>query len=416
MQLTAQDLLMQGFEDIESQEFTSKEVKFELLNLIHDSLNSIGKYEESLSKISLHYQECIKVLSKEHDSCQMFLLTKARVQSDLTLREEALKTLNTALDITKSKIDSNPNLLFDFYTTKYTVLIELNRIDEAIKAQDLMIETLKKDSDPYRLVHTLHSSAVTLIKQKRFIEARNYIDQIPGYFSSFDENLLTGWQASYLMLEQYYYVNIREAKKSYEFSKQRVALMLDSYEVLPDRFGDVLHEAGQMAIRSGNEKEGLYYLTESLNFFKDKISGSEARQVEIKLRIILYYLMSNNLETAVEAFQKLNIIWDELKANDKIRQTYSIVKLYIDSLQNRVDPHFTKEACAEEIMTKSLRFANYCQIIKIVTVIMKRDFNEAGSLIDELERQLDIYPNDYLNFRNKANELRSEITSLNVDI
>ncbi len=407
-QLTAQDLLIQGFEDIENEEFISQETKFELLHLIHDSMKSMGKYQESLSTIQTHYDQCVISLGKDHKSCQRFLNIKSRIEFELNLHEEAIKTLDIAQEIAKNRIPFDRNELFDFYAIRFGVLFKMGKVDEGLALQIEMLEIEQKAPDPthYRILQLSGNIAVALIRKDKFDEARFYLDQMPQYYKLFDENELPLWLGAYYAVEAYFYSSMREAKKSFEFRKKDAELFLNNYETLPDLYAEKLYNAGVMATRSGFVEEGLQYFIESYNFYKDKISGSETNQLNIKVRIILHYLMSNNLELAQKEFQNIDPLSETITNQSKINQLYQIARSYISTLKKVSTKESINESCPQSIEANNM-LNHYCQTIRTIDAINRMEYAEALSQVEEMLLDLKNYPNDYLNFKDKALELKS---------
>ncbi len=411
-QLTAQDLLFQGFTDANDSEFIHQETKFELLALIHQGLKSLGKYQESLELIDQHYAECISQVSNHHPSCQALLNVKAQIQTTLRQDQQALETIKMAEEINLSRNTFDRNELFDFYAIKNSALLHLDQIDESRELQLHMfeMETAAADTDIQRLVQILHNLSLSHIIHDEFEQARNYMDQIPGYLEDYDEQELPMWLGAHYGLEAYYYSSQNDARKSYEFRKKRVELMEASFEVLPEKFGLYLRNAGDMALRSGLPNEALQYYQRALKFYQDEVSGSENDQYTLLVKMTLHQLMENNLETAKQLYSQTSVFEPSAKTASKTNQKLAVqIELFFNMLENKVTAEMINNACQlQDEKNKLIHY--YCHIITIQHAFNQNDFNTAQQTLTTLKELSQQTPNDYLTFKQKIAELDSLIS------
>lgn len=413
-QLTAQDLLFQGFTDANETEFIHQETKFELLALMHQGLKSLGKYQESLELIDPHYSACIKQIGKEHASCQALLNVKALFQTTLRQDREALKTIEIAEQVNLGRAEFDRNELFDFYAIKNTALLHLDLIDESRELQLHMfeMETAADDTDIQRLVQILHNLSLSHIIYREFEQARNYMDRIPGYLEVYDKQELPMWLGAHYGLEAYYYSSQNEAEKSFEFRKKRVELMEASFEVMPEKFGLYLRNAGDMALRSGLPNEALQYYQRALEFYQGEVSGSERYQYNLLVKMTLHQLMENNLEAAKQLYSQTSEFEPSAKTASKTNQKLAVqIELFFNVLENKAKAEMIENACQlQDEKNKLIHY--YCHIITIQHSLKQNDLPPAQQTLITLKELLQQYPKDYLTFKQKIQQLSVAINQL----
>lgn len=420
-QLTAQDLLMQGFENVQTEIFSHQETKFELLALIHEGMKSLGKYNESLDVLPAHYQECVKAVTAKSQSCQSLLLIKAKIEATQRLNTEALETVAMGVKEALKREPIDREELFDFYAVKNTALTHLDRLDEAYDLQLEMFEMEKQaaDTNPERIVQILHNITLSHMLHKRFNEALIFMDQIPPYLDTFDKKELPMWLGSHYGLRAYYYSGNHDAVKSYEFRKKRVDLMESSFEVLPENFGDYLRSAADMSWRSGLVDESLVYYQRAFDFFKENISGTEHNQYYLLLKIALHNLIYNKLDEASEALVLMDSYPKESKEASKNRMKLRRkVGVFYDMLSqsegtesaNRVAQDTINEVCP--ISTDLARMNLSCEVVKAQFAINNMKYEEAQAIIDKTAQFLKTKPKDYLNFKKKIEMLNAQLNAL----
>ncbi len=413
-QLTAQDLLFQGFADANEAEFIHQETKFELLALIHQGLQSLGKYQESLELIDQHYDECSSQVSRQHPSCQALLNVKAHIQTTLRQDQEALDTIKIAEEINLSRKTFDRNELFDFYAIKNTAFLHLGKVEAARELQLKMfdMETKAENTDIQRLVQILHNLSLSHILHDEFEQARNYMDQIPGYLDDYDEQELPMWLGAHYGLEAFFYSNQNEALKSYEFRKKRVELMQERFAVLPEKFGLYLRNAGDMALRSGLQNESFQYYQNAFKFYKNEVTGSEEYQYTLLLKMTLHHLMQNNLNAGKQLFSQANEFDTDIKTSSKTNlKSAKVIELYIHTLEKTSNPEMIKESCQLETeKNKLIHF--YCHIITIQHAIFQNDPNKAKESLTTLKELSQQTPKDYLFIKQKTQQLTTALKAV----
>jgi serine/threonine protein kinase len=407
-QVTAQDLLYQGFVDANETVFVHQETKYELLALIHQGLGSLGKYQESLEIISEHHQECVQQLTQSHQSCQTLLKVKATIETTINMDKQALETLDLAEKISLNKKPLDREELFDFYAIRNGALLHLGRSKEAYALQQKMldIELKAENTNPQRMVQITHNIALYHIINKQFDQARDYIDSIPEQLEKYDSTELPMWLGAHYGLEAFFYSAQNLAQNSFEFRKKRVDLMRDSFEVLPNKFGNYLRSAGDMAIRSGLATTALEYYLESFNHYKQFISSSERNQYHLLLKISLVHLTQNQLSQAKKRLAQAERYSDEVKNKSSSYQMMNkIIKVYIQTMEGAVDENVINQVC------QTPKFNYHCHTIRAIYAINTEQWQKATELINEMDDVAKSHPNDYITSKHKIAELKSRLES-----
>ena len=420
-QLTAQDLLFQGFKDIENEEFKSSDTKFELIDIIHRSLISMGKLQESGEKIQSHINDCTEKISKQHKTCVQLLL----VQSDIYHKQHQWQK---SLDITKQAeklvLARNPidyEEVADVYADLNANLINLNRKEEAREYIYKTIEISKKENPPNikRIIQTTHNLALSFIFEKNHEKAKELIDKIPNYLAELPDKSQPVWLGSHYGLKAYYYSKIGEAEKSYQFRLKRVKLMESSYELLPIKHGRYIRSAAGMAKRAGYTEKAIDLYKRSYEFYLKNVTNSAYYQYEILTYLTLHYLSIGQIEEANETFNIIQEAYQKdplLDGYAKISY-YSIAKLFIDvsklpteQTQIRLDELYKE---LEPRFGKFKSYKMYLAAIGIKINIQNNNLSKAQELLETIHTILENHPNDYGTYKILAAKLMTEIEKLN---
>ncbi|HPI95241.1 MAG TPA: serine/threonine-protein kinase [Gammaproteobacteria bacterium] len=418
-QLTAQDLLFQGLNDIENEEFTDSEVKQELLILIHKSLISLGKLQESGDLIEKHLQNCILEVGEQNKSCIQLLLIKSDIfhkqhqwQKSLDVTKKA-----EALALKRNPIDSEE--IAEIYADMNANLINLDRKKEA---RDYIYKTIviAKNTNPPNdklTIQTTHNLALSYIFEKDYETAKKLIDSIPQHLEKLPKKDIPLWLGSHYGLKAFFFSKLGESHQSFEYRLKRVELMESSYELLPIKHGRYLKSAADMAQRAGESIIADELYSKSYQFYVNRVSNSRYYQYEILTYQTLLNLLLNNNTRAQELFkiiEQASLNDPELDGYEQITY-YHIAKLFINLSRNKPIEQLQSqfEMLYQELEPKfeqSPTYQLYMALIESKIKLLNGDNTSAKNILDTINLLFMNFPNDKLTIRKAIRILSDSIT------
>jgi len=418
-QLTAQDLLFQGFQDIDEEDFTQPEVKFELLVIIHKSLISMGNFKESGDVIENHIQECQQSLKPNNKTCVKLIRinsSKFHYQKEWALSlEQSEKAL--ALALTRQPHDIEE--IADIYTDMNPDLVNLNRKEEAKEHILKVIEMTKNSKTPdyKRLINTTHNLALNYVFEDDFIQAKSLIDKIPAYLEQLKEKDMPLWMGSHYGLNAYFYSSQKMAKKSYEFRQKRVDLIASNYELLPQKFGSYLKSAASMARRAGFLDKSEELFNKAYDFYVDNVTNNVKYRFPIINDKANLYFQLKKKELLKMELAKLDEIYDGIENVDYTEQyTYNIGKLYLQFDQLKATELQTE---FEKLVNTTPEKESKRRAFKFNTGLLEARINmkaknklKVQEILKGLNETLEQYPNDFFGYKIIVENTEKELNKL----
>ena len=415
-QLTAQDLLLQGYKDIEEKTFSHLEIKYELLVIIHKSLISMGSFKESSEIIEKHVNDCQSELSQINQSCIMLILIHSSNYHYQKKWQKSLEQIKKAEAFALMRKPLDHDELAGIYLDMHADLIRLGKLKEAENYLSKVIEIEKKSDNPdtKRIINTMHNLALNFIWENDFLQAKSYLDKIPSYIEKIKNTDQPYWLGAHYGIMSYYFGSQKLAKESYEYRQKRVDLMESSYELLPQGHGEYLKNAAAAARRAGLIETSEDLLNRAYDFYVNNVTNNDKFRLDIIIeKVKLYFHLKKNslLEIELSKLEKLIEASDDVEHHVKF--TYDLGKLYLKidilsdfSLKKELDILVNKFA------NKSKSYPINTRLLEARIYIKLREIDKANSILIELTEQLDKYPNDYLTYKVAFKNLAEEITKL----
>ncbi len=296
-QITAQDLLLQGFEDINQLEFNSPEIKYELLNTIHHSLMAIGKFKESEDFILEHNQECVIALGQNNKTCVKLIITNALIQHVQYDPKTAIDEFKRAEVIALARKPIDKEELISIYTEMNPSFLNQNRFDESLVYINKIISLEEESKSPnyVRLIQISHELANTSIFNQNFETAWENIEKISGYHPYLPENELKQYMISHNGLISFYYSMNHQVLKAYEYTLKKFEIE-STFEVKTYSYARNLRVLGDLSKRSGLFNESKDYYNRAYLFYRENVSGSELYQYHTLTKMALSLFLINQID------------------------------------------------------------------------------------------------------------------------
>ncbi len=185
-ELTAKDLLLQGFEELKSGLVDMPKQRFELMASLLSSMFSLGYFDSVLTAFDQAYSECIDALGAKNNSCQSLLITASATATRVGKNEEAFKFLDLAASNLAADSDE---MRLRILTSQFSVLMNLGKREEAkstaLSALDLMNKLNKAAVDKVDIYSDL---AVFSTHQGDFETAQKYFDLCLDFLNNEGKN------------------------------------------------------------------------------------------------------------------------------------------------------------------------------------------------------------------------------------
>lgn len=185
-ELTAKDLLLQGFKEVKNGLVGMPEQRFALMNSILSSMYSLGYFDSVLSNFDHAYPECVDILGAADEACQSILLVTSMTATRLQKNEEAVRLLEIAENNTSV---NDEELRLRILTSKFSSLMNLKR---AVEAKDAALSALalmnKLNKAEVEKVDIYSDLAVFSTHQGDFETAQKYFDLCLDFLNNEGKN------------------------------------------------------------------------------------------------------------------------------------------------------------------------------------------------------------------------------------
>lgn len=401
-QLTAQDLLLAGFERIESEKFANPAVTFELLDVIHDSLLALGLVEESKQRVQAHLDNCQALLSSSHKMCVQLMFDQSRILHFEGQSADSLQWLEKARSLAEDRQPQDPQELANIYAEMNADLLNLNRKDEAKTYMLKLVAMEQQSSKPNlaRLFEATHELATIEIFQQNFAQAWHHIEQNQSNILKFPADQQDAWRTHLYGLQSLYYTVRNQAMSAYEFRKKRAELEAE-YVVKPRGHGRTLYILGDLAIRAGLFEAAEQHLNDSLSFYQSQVSNSQFQQHQVIGKQAYLFALLNRQDEAQATFEKLL----EAQQSDPDLNGYSQTSYYMKSKmlvesfqQTASQMQASYDAVEADFLAANSHMYHHDLFLDVMTIKIKlkeQDTKGAQIGITQLQKKLDDMPEDY---------------------
>ncbi|MFK8012868.1 MAG: hypothetical protein AB8B80_12565, partial [Marinicellaceae bacterium] len=418
-QLTAQDLLIQGFENINNSEFKNPEIKYDLLSTMHQSLMAIGKYEESGEYIEKHTVDCNKFLGSQNPKCVKLLIDKGKNHHFQYDSKNAVIEFKKAeaIALTRDPIDKQE--LISIYSEINTSLLNLDQFDEAKEYINKLLSLEESLPNPnYKtLIQISHDLANTSIFNQDFDTAWENIQKIPNYHKYLPDDEKAEYISGQYGLISFYYTVTNQSLKAYEYRMKKFEI--DSkIELKSSGHARNLRVLGDLSARAGLFEQSKAYFDKAYLFYRDKVTGSELYQYHALTKKALFLLLLNQKEEANNTFKTvLQAQENDPQLKGYAKQTYfRMVNLMVQlddmTVKNAQENLEELSAFLTPLISHIYHYNFYLALIEIQIDIKRSDTIAAQANLFELNQMLELYPDDFFDIKESYKYLKEEIENL----
>ena len=316
------------------------------------TIATIYERQENFTMALFTYNKCINdfitIIGAEHEHSSLLLSKKGKIQLKLELYDNALSSLETALQINQRIYGLNDPKTIETLLNLANGLYLASKIKEAIDIYNnvLIIQEKKLDSKNITIANNLLNIGIILLKDKNYVDSIIIFEKALNIYEANNKYSINYLNTLFNLILAYLHLN-NDTKatifinKSYDLNKK----ILNS-ATNPEEYKKILNviTKGLMKIayiyKNNNNFDSALNILENalnLNLIEDeiKIENEELNICSDELPILYIcigciYSQLNNNDCAIYNYKKALYIWLPLKKNnsDTLRTLHSITKLY----------------------------------------------------------------------------------------
>ncbi len=410
-EVMAQDILLQGFQDIDSDTALVPEVKFELLSVMYRSLWNLGKFKETTATLDQHYQQCVDSLGEINASCQSMLIGKFDIYNNINDYEASLAALNQAEQIELQRTDGEVSNLLFIYDAKLLTLMNVGRAEEGVAYGEkaLSLRKLHYSDEPFKVRLSMNNLALTYIQNQQFEAAWAIAEEIPSYIERLTEESDKHISWSHLYeLKAYYYVRKHDSIKAAEFRQKAVDNNNAHYAVLSDASIWTARVLASELAAAGKIKESLdqYKIAEQL--YQSQVSNNEAQLFRIYVERVILYALLNDLAALQQEWESLKgVDYDFTKYRGNVRRHAAATALYYLATGDleQSDKYIAEMAeIYQEIEKPDSIYRIYQQIAQARLQLLTGNPNQAKAILLQANQFWQHYPNFFISLKTAVND------------
>jgi serine/threonine protein kinase len=406
-EVTARDLLLQGFNDINDATDMDAETRFDLLSKMYLSLWNLGYYDISLETVVDHHQTCAAELTLAHRYCQKLLVGQFDYYTRSGSYEQALTILTQAEDIELNRMEPDVDQLLYIYDAKLLTLLNLEHKDEGLAygEKSLALRKLHKADDPYAVRGSMNNLALTYIQHQRFAEAEQLIKDIPAYIEQLPESgRKYSAMGSYYELLAYFYQRQHDSIRAAEFRQQAAEIYNTHFEVLADdRIWTERVLASEYA-KAGEVEKSLIQYARAEQMYRQQGSNPGVRLLRIYLERAIIYGLTRDWQALSREWSELQSMVADQSLNHSHRFKLAFAEaLYAQHQFQATEPALRKLSALREHMKPDAPeddiFRVYLQLAEARQLVHQGQRDRAISAYHEILNFWQKYPRYFLNVR-----------------
>jgi hypothetical protein len=409
-ELSARDLLIQGFANIKTELSEAPEQRFELIAVMFDSLESLSYFDTVFEYMDQLYPDCVRVLSAQNVNCQSLLITAAEARIGVQQDQQALALLKKA-EANARIVPVNQSQLAEVLRIQFNAYINLQLFDEAVSSTHEALNYYQNiNHSPVEVINIYSDLAVLATHQDRFEAAASYYELMELNMSHADD--------SSLEIQNRFYANY-----SFFFAKQKlydqaiiqrqkaVELMQVAYDRPSFSLAWEQESLAKLYFFSGDLLTGIDVAKQALDTF-GLLSNETGKHIyELKLFIAEMLFLSGQHEDAAAVLNGLEKnTWDKRCVYELVQAMQTV---YQQNAAMNVDSINQYDGCIAEVSYPTKFYAE-------LKLLLHAEYNyrQGNSLIaQDFLNQLDDFwklsPQEALPLKAKAKALSKKINKIN---
>jgi tetratricopeptide (TPR) repeat protein len=321
-ELTARDLLNQGFIDIKNKLQDNPEQRFELISVMLDSLESLSYFDTIFEYVDELHPECVAALSAQNDHCQLLLITGGEAAIGIQQDQRALTYLQLAEE--NARIEPiNQALLVEVLRIQFNAYINLGQFEQANRTTHEALEYYQNiNYSPVDIINIKSDLAVLATHQENFEVAKKHYDAMQLIINeddSLDLEVKNLFYANY----SFFFAKQKLFDQAIIQRQQAVKLMQEAYDRPSFSLAWEQESLAKLYFFAGQLEAGITAAKNAIKTFESLDSEADKHVYELKLFLAEMSVISGDWTSAHELFMAL-----EKKSWDR-RCVYELVEVLI---------------------------------------------------------------------------------------
>ncbi|MGJ8663875.1 MAG: serine/threonine protein kinase [Marinicella sp.] len=303
-ELTARDLLTQGFEDIKSQLHDAPEQRFELMAVMFDSLESLSYFDTIFHYIDEVHPNCIKVLSPQNRHCQSLLITAGESAVSVQEDQQALEYLQLAER--NARIEPiDQSLLAKILRIQFNAYINLKMFEQAVASTNEALHYYQNiEFDALELLNIYSDLAVLATHQGDFVQAQQFYDSMQNLITNSGQISLDV-QMRFHGNYSFFFIKQKKFPQAIEQRKLAVSLVAGAYDRPSFSLVWEQESLAKTYFFAGDIASGIKTAEQALVYYSALESEAGKLEYDLKLFKAEMWLLSGKTEQAIQMIEGL---------------------------------------------------------------------------------------------------------------
>ncbi len=405
-ELTARDLLTQGFVDIKSQLQNNPEQRFELIAVMLDSLESLSYFDSIFNYVDELYPECVLALSEQNRYCQQLLITAGDAAIGTQQDQLALTYLQQAEKIAR-KAPINQALLVEILRIQFNAYINLKQFEQAVKTTDeALLYYQNTQHSPIDIINIKSDLAVLATHQGQYAAAKKYYDSMTAMIES-NSDIDTDSQVLFYANYSFFFAKQKLFKQAIAQRQKGILILQHAYSRPSFSLAWEQESLAKLYFFAGELAAGIEAAKAALQTFESLDSEADKHVYELNLFIAQMQVLSGDVDAAQQIISLLSANnWDK-------RCVYTLVKALIAvyaPVHSEVGQSVEDfEACVLSASYPTKYADEFLLLLKAERLHLNNQSTEAKTVLEQLFQYWQSNPKESLPIQSKARLLNRKL-------
>jgi tRNA A-37 threonylcarbamoyl transferase component Bud32/transcription antitermination factor NusG len=412
--LTVNDLLLVAYDDLQQDTSLVPELKFQLIDVVYQSMMNLSMFEETEATIKDDYQSCVLELSETDASCQNLLIGQFLIHNNSNQSELAVPILQKAEAISLAKTPVNKKELLYIYDGFVIVYTDLEQPKKSINYAEKALIIRKNDPnyspDDIRIGH--NNLALSLILDGQMNRALEIMQAIPEYLAQItDPSLQVSGREKLHGLWAFYH---SQNKNSILAAEER----LKAQQVLITHFGQLSNSmlwtqriAAKNLMLAGRFGEAKNLIFETLDYMATHDGSHQYAKQRMFINLAVMGLIDGDDEAINENLQALSEVDLSIKPKGTIDDWQYWVSTWQAIKYQTPDWEPAWKGLEHQLLDDEGQLSELSKVYISLTdawvAIQHGKFAEAKMAIKDADQYWLKYPNHYLHLKLLSDRLKN---------
>lgn len=328
-EVTAKDLLLQGFNEVNTGLKDMPEQRFELMDTLLQSMYSLGYFDTILTTFDEAYPDCVDEMGASHESCQSLLIRASMTATRLQKDEEAVELLALAL---KNLSVQGSDLHLRIVQSQFNSLMNLKRSDEARTAAESALKLMDQLNKPIHQKIDLYSDlAVYFTHQSDFNNAQLYFDLCAEYLANEGKNN-NSFRSVYHANYGFFFTKQLRYDESVEQRQLALDVLLSQNDLPTLDLAWDLEALGSTQYFAADVSAAIDSIQKAIDTYEQLESETSQAQYNLRLFLVELYFHANDMVLAEAQF---SFITEKHESDNRCRFELAEALVYLNKANGK---------------------------------------------------------------------------------